>query len=70
MVIVIEFIPITILGFGTREAALFLFFASAQVATSGLLSFSFLMVLAGPLFTSLVGIPFAMKLSASVPEKR
>lgn len=69
VVIVIEFIPVTILGFGTREAALFVFFASTQVDRSGLLSFSLMMVLAGPLFTSLAGIPFAMKLSAQVKDK-
>ncbi len=66
VVIVIEFIPITILGFGTREAALFVFFASALIDKSGLVSFSFMMVLAGPIFTALAGIPFAMKLSAQL----
>lgn len=69
VVIVIEFIPITILGFGTREAALFLFFASPQLSTSGLVSFSLLTVLAGPLLTSIMGIPFAMKLSQTVGAK-
>jgi uncharacterized protein (TIRG00374 family) len=69
VVIVIEFIPVTILGFGTREAALFFFFASPLVDKSGLLSFSIMMVLAGPLFTALAGIPFAMKLSAQAKDK-
>ena len=69
VVVVIEFIPVTLLGFGTREAALFLFFASATVSNSALLSFSLLNVLAGPLFTSLVGIPFALRLSSQLEKK-
>jgi glycosyltransferase 2 family protein len=69
VVVVIEFIPVTILGFGTREASLFLFFASSQVDKSGLLSFSLMMVLAGPLGTALMGIPFAMKMTASKAGK-
>ena len=69
VVVVIEFIPITILGFCTREAALFLFFASTHVDKSGLLSFSMMMVLAGPLGTALMGIPFAMRLTSSVGTK-
>jgi len=63
VVIVIEFLPITILGFGTREAALFFLLASPQVTTSGLLSFSLMTVVAGPLLTSLVGVYCAMKLA-------
>jgi len=39
---------ITILGFGTREAALFFFFASSQLDFSSLLSFSLLTLLVGP----------------------
>ena len=66
IVIVIEFLPITILGFGTREAALFFLFATPQVSTTGLLSFSLMTVLAGPLLTALVGIPCAMKLGSVV----
>ena len=69
VVVVIEFIPITILGFGTREASLFLFFASTHVDRSGLLSFSLMMVLAGPLGTALMGIPFAMRLTHNVGTK-
>ncbi len=69
IVIMIEFIPITLLGFGTREASLLLFFSSAQIPNSGLFSFSFMLVLAGPLCTSLLGIPFAMKLSSSIGDK-
>lgn len=69
IVIVIEFLPITILGFGTREAALFFLFASPQVSTAGLLSFSLMTVVAGPLLTSLAGIPCALKLGSSVAAK-
>lgn len=69
IVIVIEFLPITILGFGTREAALFFLFATPQVSTTGLLSFSMMTVLAGPLLTALVGIPCAMKLGSAVGAK-
>lgn len=69
IVIVIEFLPITILGFGTREAALFFLFASPQVSTAGLLSFSLMTVVAGPLLTSLAGIPCALKLGSTVGAK-
>ena len=69
VVVGIEFIPVTILGFGTREAALFLFFASPEVSNSALLSFSLLNVLAGPLLTSIVGIPCALRLSALLDKK-
>ncbi len=62
VVIVIEFLPITILGFGTREAALFILLESALVTRAGLLSFSFMTVVAGPLLTSLAGIYCALKL--------
>jgi glycosyltransferase 2 family protein len=70
VVIVIEFLPITILGFGTREAALFFLLASPLVSTSGLLSFSLMTVVAGPLLTSLVGIFCAMKLSLLINKKQ
>jgi uncharacterized protein (TIRG00374 family) len=63
VVIVIEFLPITILGFGTREAALFFLLASPQVPTSGLLSLSLMTVVIGPLCTSVIGIFCAIKLS-------
>ena len=63
VVIVIEFLPVTILGFGTREAALFFLLASPQISKEGLISFSAMTVLAGPLLTALVGVYSAMKLS-------
>jgi glycosyltransferase 2 family protein len=62
IVIVLEFLPISILGFGTREAALFLFFSSSQVDKSSLLSFSMMLLVIGQLTVGLVGIPFFMKL--------
>ncbi|HVZ80728.1 MAG TPA: lysylphosphatidylglycerol synthase transmembrane domain-containing protein [bacterium] len=65
IVIVIEFIPITILGFGTREAALFFFFTTPLVTHAGLISFSLMTVLAGPLLTSLIGIPCAIRMGQS-----
>lgn len=70
IVIVIEFLPITILGFGTREAALFFFFTTPQVTHAGLVSFSLMTVVAGPLLTALAGIPFAVKMGhdAGVPK--
>jgi uncharacterized protein (TIRG00374 family) len=69
IVIVIEFLPVTILGFGTREAALFFLLATPLVSKTGLLSFSMMTVLAGPLLTALLGIPCAMKLGSSVGAK-
>jgi uncharacterized protein (TIRG00374 family) len=69
IVIVVEFVPISIQGFGTREAALFFFFTSSQLSHSALLSYSLLMWLAGPLFVSLLGIPSALKLGALVAKK-
>ncbi len=69
VVIVIEFLPITILGFGTREAALFFLLASPLVSRSGLLSFSLLTAVAGPILTALAGIYYAMKLSALLHKK-
>jgi uncharacterized protein (TIRG00374 family) len=69
VVIVIEFLPITILGFGTREAALFFFLASSAVSKEGLISFSMLTVVAGPLLTALAGLYCAMKLSDLVAKK-
>jgi uncharacterized membrane protein YbhN (UPF0104 family) len=69
IVIVIEFLPITILGFGTREAALFFLFTTPTVTHAGLISFSLMTVVAGPLLTSLVGIPCALKMGHSAGAK-
>jgi uncharacterized protein (TIRG00374 family) len=70
IVVVVEFLPVTILGLGIREAALFLFFASPEVSKSALFSFSILNLLVGPILTALLGVPFAMRLIASFAEKR
>ncbi|MGH7739648.1 MAG: lysylphosphatidylglycerol synthase transmembrane domain-containing protein [bacterium] len=69
IVVVVEFLPITILGFGIREAALFFFFASPEVSNSALLSFSILNMLVGPVPTALLGVPFAVRLSSALTEK-
>jgi len=58
VIIMVEFLPISVMGFGTREAALFVFFAGI-VGQEGLISFSLLTVLVGPLTTALIGIPAA-----------
>ena len=69
VVIVIEFLPITILGFGTREAALIFLFASPLISKELLVSFSFLTAVAGPILTALVGIPMAMRLLPAAEPK-
>ena len=69
VVIVVELLPISIMGFGTREAALFLLFSSSQVTQSALLSFSFTTFLVGPIFIAFLGIPAALQLSSVVSKK-
>ena len=69
VVIMVELLPISVMGFGTREAALFILFSSGQVAPSALLSFSILTLLVGPLFASLLGLPSALKLSSFISKK-
>ncbi len=69
VVIVVELLPISVMGFGTREAALFILFANSQAAPSALLSFSFLMQIAGPLLIALLGIPAAIQLSSAASKK-
>ena len=69
IVIVIEFIPISFLGIGTREVALFLFFTSPQLTQSALFSYSQVQLLAGPLAVSLLGIPAAMKMGSLAAKK-
>lgn len=66
VVITVEFLPVSVMGFGTREAALFVFFPS--VAPEALVSLSLLTVLVGPLASALLGIPAAASLGA--PEAR
>jgi uncharacterized protein (TIRG00374 family) len=62
VMIMVELLPISILGFGTREAAMFLLFTSDQLPRESLMAFSLLIVIAGPLFVSLAGIPAATQL--------
>ena len=62
LVIMVELLPISILGFGTREAALFLLFASATLTHEALLAFSLLSFLAGPVVTTLLGLPASMEI--------
>jgi uncharacterized membrane protein YbhN (UPF0104 family) len=69
IVIVIEFIPISFLGIGTREVALFLFFTAGELTRSGLFCWSQLMLLAGPLAVSLLGVPAAMKMGTLAAKK-
>ena len=62
IMIMVELLPISILGFGTREAAMFLLFTSDQLPKESLLAFSILIVVAGPLFVSVIGIPSASQI--------
>jgi uncharacterized protein (TIRG00374 family) len=68
VMIMVELIPVSVLGFGTREAAMFLLFTSDQLPQEALLAFSLLIVLAGPLFVSLIGIPAATQLIPSFKD--
>jgi len=63
-VIMVEFLPVSIMGFGTREAALFLIFTTPAVSREALLSFSLLTVAVGPVLTALLGVPAAGSLAA------
>lgn len=67
VMVVVELLPISILGFGPREAALFMLFTTSTLHQEDLLVFSFLMVLAGPLFVSLAGIPAAFQILRKHP---
>lgn len=55
--VVIELLPFSVLGFGTREAALVILFRSETVTLEALLSLSFLLAAVGPLFSALCGVP-------------
>jgi len=68
-IIVLEFLPVTVMGFGIREGAFFALFASPEVTTAGLLSFAMMTVVAGPLLTALAGLACVLKLDPS-REKR
>lgn len=67
VMVVIELLPISILGFGPREKALFMLFTTNSLRPEDLLVFSMLMVVGGPVFTSLLGIPAAMQILPKGP---
>lgn len=69
VVIVIEFIPISILGFGLREWGL-IFFFSDQAPPSSLVSLSLLLVLTSPITPALLGIPAAVRLGGTALPKK
>lgn len=58
--IVVELLPISILGFGPREKAMFMLFTSSLVHPEDLLAFDILNVVCGPILTSILGIPAAL----------
>jgi glycosyltransferase 2 family protein len=68
VVIVIEFIPISVLGFGLREWALILLF-SEYAPSSSLVSLGLLFLLTGPITAALLGVPAAVRLSSALPKK-
>jgi len=59
VMVVVELLPISILGFGPREAALFMLFTSNNIHREDLAVFSLLMAVTGPLVFALVGLPAA-----------
>jgi hypothetical protein len=70
LVIMIELLPITVLGFGTREWALIFIFGSATLPNEALVSFSLLTLLAGPVTTALLGLPSSMDILREPREKK
>jgi uncharacterized protein (TIRG00374 family) len=68
VMIVVELLPISILGLGPREAALFMLFTSNNIHREDLLVFSFLMVVTGPIFSALVGMPAAARMLSTRSE--
>ena len=69
LVSVVELLPISIMGFGTREAALFILFSSDRATPSALMSFSLLTWIVGPIFTALLGLPASLQLSSTISKK-
>jgi glycosyltransferase 2 family protein len=61
VMIVVELLPISILGFGPREAALFMLFTADNLHREDLAVFSLLMALS-ILITALIGIPAAARM--------
>ena len=62
VMIVIELLPISILGFGPREAALFMLFTNSGIHKEDLVVFSLLMALTGPVAFALAGIPVVSRI--------
>ena len=62
VMIMVELLPISILGIGPREQAMFALFTTPQLTHEALLAFDLLIVTAGPLFVSLVGFPAATQI--------
>ncbi len=58
--IVVELLPISILGFGPREMAMFVLFTTSVVRQEDLFAFDLLNVVSGPILTAVVGIPAAL----------
>jgi len=69
VVAIVEFLPISIMGFGTREAALFLFFGK-WVKPEGLIPFSLMMVLVGPLASAVLGVPVAALIEPNATRRK
>lgn len=59
--IVVELLPISILGFGPREKVLFMLFTSVAVSREDLLAFDLLNVVGGPVLASLLGLGAALQ---------
>lgn len=62
VMIMVELLPISILGIGPREQAMFALYTTPQLTHEALLAFDLLIVTAGPLFISLVGFPAATQI--------
>lgn len=62
LMVVVELLPISILGFGPRETALFMLFTTNNLRHEDLVVFSILMAVGGPVFTALLGIPAAAQM--------
>ncbi len=56
MVTLVEIVPISISGIGTREAAVIFFFAAVGIGSAQAVAFSIMYLIAGTYLTALVGI--------------
>lgn len=70
LVIMVELLPISVLGFGTREWALIVLFGSTTLSNEALVSFSLLTLLAGPVTSALLGLPAAMEMLREHREEK